>query len=143
MLVIGPVSSAFDFATFYVLLRVFGFGEVLFHTGWFVESLATQTLVLLVIRTAGRPWQNRPSAALLLTTLLVAAIGIALPYTPAATPLGLAPLPPAYFVFLALALGAYLTLVELVKHRVMRQLRAGASPEQEQPLLPRRGEGTS
>ena len=58
MLVIGPVSSLYDFLTFFVLLRVFHFGETLFHTGWFVESLATQTLVLFVIRTAGRPWSE-------------------------------------------------------------------------------------
>jgi Mg2+-importing ATPase len=127
MLIVGPVSSAFDFLTFFVLLKVFGFGETLFQTGWFVESLATQTLVLLVIRTAGRPWKNRPSAALLVTTLLVTAIGIALPYTPAAAALGLSPLPFAYFVYLALALALYLTLVELVKRRVMRQLSPALS----------------
>jgi Mg2+-importing ATPase len=135
MLIVGPVSSAFDFLTFFVLLHVFGFGETLFHTGWFVESLATQTLVLLVIRTAGRPWRNRPSAALLMTTLLVTAIGIVLPYTPVAAALGLAPLPPAYFVFLALALGAYLTLVELVKHRVMGQMRSSSSDREPELAL--------
>jgi len=129
MLVIGPVSSLFDFATFYVLLRVLGFGEELFQTGWFVESLATQTLVLLVIRTAGRPWRNRPSGALLVTTLLVVTIGIALPYSPAASALGLAPLPARYFVFLAIAVSVYLVLVELVKHRVMRGLREPAASQ--------------
>ncbi len=137
MLIVGPVSSAFDFLTFFVLLKVFGFGETLFHTGWFVESLATQTLVLLVIRTAGIPWRNRPSAALLSTTLLITAIGIALPYTPVAAALGLAPLPPAYFVFLALALGAYLTLVELVKQRVMGQLQSSSSDREPEPTARR------
>ena len=62
MIVIGPISSLYDFLTFFVLLRLFHAGEPLFHTGWFVESLATQTLVLLVIRTAGNPFRSKPSA---------------------------------------------------------------------------------
>jgi Mg2+-importing ATPase len=128
MLVIGPVSSVYDFLTFFVLLRVFHFGEGLFQTGWFVESLATQTLVLFVIRTVGRPWSNRPSGPLTVTTLLIVLIGAILPYTPAAGPLGFAPLPPAYFLFLAGAVGTYLVLVEIVKARVMRRLRPDAAP---------------
>ncbi len=60
MLFIGPISSVFDFLTFYVLLRYFHASERLFHTGWFVESLATQTLVLFVIRTMGNPFRSRP-----------------------------------------------------------------------------------
>ena len=126
MLVIGPVSSAYDFLTFFALLHVFGFGEMLFHTGWFLESLATQTLVLFVIRTAGRPWRNRPSAPLSVTTLLVVAIGAMLPFTPAAAPLGLAPLPWSYFLFLALVVGTYLVLVDVVKERLMRRILAGS-----------------
>jgi Mg2+-importing ATPase len=127
MLMLGPVSSLYDFLTFFVLLRLLGFGERLFHTGWFLESLATQTLVLFVIRTAGRPWSNLPSLPLTVTTLLVVAIGSVLPYTPAATPLGLEALPPGYFLFLVLAVGTYLVIVELVKERVMRRLLPGAS----------------
>jgi len=126
MLLIGPVSSLYDFLTFFVLLRVFRFGERLFHTGWFVESLATQTLVLFVIRTARRPWSNRPSKPLTITTLLVVIVAAVLPYTPAAHPLGLEPLPPSYFLFLIPAVGTYLVLVELVKERVMRRLLASA-----------------
>jgi Mg2+-importing ATPase len=64
MLLVGPVSSLYDFLTFWVLLTVFRASEPLFHTGWFVESLATQTLVLFVIRTAGNPLRSRPSGAL-------------------------------------------------------------------------------
>ena len=60
---IGPVSSLYDFLTFFVLLQLFHFGEALFHTGWFLESLATQTLVLFVIRTAGRPWTQSAERA--------------------------------------------------------------------------------
>jgi Mg2+-importing ATPase len=122
MLTLGPVSSVYDFLTFFALLQLFHFGEALFHTGWFLESLATQTLVLFVIRTAGRPWSNRPSVPLMVTTLLVVVIGAVLPYTPAAGALGLAPLPPGYFLFLALVLGTYLVIVEVVKEKMMRRL---------------------
>jgi Mg2+-importing ATPase len=119
MLVIGPISSLYDFLTFYVLLKLFRFGEAPFHTGWFLESLATQTLVLFVIRTAGAPWRNRPSPALTLTTILVVVIGMLLPYTPLRTPLGLAPLPAAFFLYLGVVVATYLAIVEVVKRRVM------------------------
>src|SRR5262249_11029922 len=81
MLLIGPISSIYDFLTFYVLLKIFHSPEALFHTGWFVESLATQTLVLFVIRTAGRPWSNRPGLALMTTTILVVLLGVFLPFS--------------------------------------------------------------
>jgi Mg2+-importing ATPase len=126
MLAIGPVSSLFDFLTFFVLLSVFHLSERAFHTGWFLESLATQTLVLFVIRTARRPWQNRPSPALALTTLLVLGVGFALPYTAARGPLGFELLPSGYFLFLAAAVVTYLVLVELVKQRVFRRLLRSA-----------------
>ncbi|MFI5308868.1 MAG: magnesium-translocating P-type ATPase [Polyangiales bacterium] len=122
MLVVGPLSSLYDFLTFYVLIAVFHFGEKLFHTGWFVESLLSQTLVLFVIRTAGRPWQNRPSLALTLTTLAVAVAAVVLPYLPFASALGLAPLPARYLGFLLVAVTTYLALVELVKRRVMGRI---------------------
>ena len=121
MIFIGPVSSIFDFLTFFVMLRVFKADAVLFHTGWFVESLATQTLVLFSIRTAGNPLRSRPSLPLTITTLLIVALGILLPYTPLAGPLGFAPLPILYFLFLAGVMVVYLLLVELVKRRLMRR----------------------
>ena len=121
MIVIGPISSIFDFLTFFLLLRVFNAGEVLFHTGWFVESLATQTLVLFVIRTAGNPLRSRPSRPLTITTLSIVAIGILLPYTPLAGPLGFTPLPLLYFLFLIGMTVIYLLLVELVKRHLMRR----------------------
>jgi Mg2+-importing ATPase len=120
MIFIGPISSIYDFLTFYVLLVVFKSSAALFHTGWFVESLATQTLVLFVIRTAGNPLRSRPSVALTVTTVAVVVVGLALPFTPLATPLGFVPLPPLYFGFLALATVTYLGCVELVKRRLMR-----------------------
>ena len=122
MLLIGPISSIYDFLTFFILLKVFKSSEALFHTGWFVESLATQTLVLFVIRTAGNPWSNPPSLPLATTTVLVVLIGALLPFSPLAGALGFTPLPAAYFVFLVVATGTYLALVEVVKRRLMRRL---------------------
>ncbi|MGB7217173.1 MAG: magnesium-translocating P-type ATPase, partial [Vicinamibacterales bacterium] len=122
MVLIGPISSVFDFLTFYVLMRVFQANESLFHTGWFVESLATQTLVLFVIRTMGNPLRSRPSLPLTITTLAIVAIGIALPFTPLAAALGFVAVPPAYFAFLATASVAYLLLVELAKRRMVARL---------------------
>jgi Mg2+-importing ATPase len=124
MLVIGPISSIYDFLTFFVLLRIFHASEALFHTGWFVESLATQTLVLFVIRTAGNPFQSRPSVPLATTTVLIVCIGLVLPFTALAEPLGFVPLPLGYFLFLAGATVTYLVLVEVVKRRLIRRLVA-------------------
>jgi P-type Mg2+ transporter len=118
---IGPISSLYDFLTFFVLLRLFDAKEAEFHTGWFVESLATQTLVIFVIRTFGNPFRSRASSALTWTALGVVAIGALLPYSPLAEVLGFVPLPALYFVFLALATLTYLALVELVKRRLFRQ----------------------
>ena len=123
MLFIGPVSSVFDFLTFYVLLRVLHATETLFHTGWFVESLATQTLVLFVIRTMGNPFKSRPSAPLAVTTIAVVVFGLLLPATPLAPTLGFAMPPRAYFAFLVIAILTYLALVEVVKRRLARRLR--------------------
>ena len=122
MLVIGPISSIYDFVTFFVLLKVLGAPEPLFHTGWFVESLATQTLVLFVIRTAGRPWASRPSAALAATTAAVVLVGLALPFTSVAGPLGFVPLPLGFFAFLGVATLTYLGLVEAAKRRLMARV---------------------
>jgi Mg2+-importing ATPase len=122
MLFIGPISSIFDFLTFYVLLRYLHASERLFHTGWFVESLATQTLVLFVIRTMGNPFRSRPSRALTVTTLVIVAIGVALPLTPIGTLLGFTRLPTAYFAFLIPATLLYLVLVDVAKRQLARRL---------------------
>jgi Mg2+-importing ATPase len=120
MLLVGPVSSLFDFVTFYVLLRLLHANEPLFHTGWFVESLATQTLVLFVIRTMENPLVSRPSAALSITTVAVVIVGLALPATPLARLLGFTLPPPSYFAFLVATTATYLILVEIVKRGVVR-----------------------
>jgi P-type Mg2+ transporter len=119
MLFIGPISSIFDFLTFYVLLHFFHASEVFFHTGWFVESLATQTLVIFVIRTSQNPLRSRPSRPLTLTTLLIVAVGIFLPFSPLAGVLGFAPLPGSYFAFLTTATLIYLLLVEAGKRLLL------------------------
>jgi P-type Mg2+ transporter len=121
MLTIGPISSIYDFLTFYVLLHFFHASQPEFHTGWFVESLATQTLVIFVIRTAGNPLKSRPSLPLAITTILIVATGTILPYSPFSMILGFVPLPAPFFVFLGISTVTYLALVELGK----RMLRMG------------------
>ena len=120
MLFVGPISSIFDFLTFYVLLHFFRATEAQFHTGWFVESLATQTLVIFVIRTSKNPFKSRPSLALLLTCLAIVGIGVLLPFSPVAGVLGFTPLPLSYFVFVAVTTMAYLLLVEIAKRILFR-----------------------
>ncbi|MBI1764672.1 MAG: magnesium-translocating P-type ATPase [Acidobacteria bacterium] len=129
MIYIGPLSSIYDFLTFYALLKIFHASEALFHTGWFVESLATQTLVLFVIRTAGNPFRSRPSLPLAITTVLIVVIGILLPWSPLAAIFGFIPLPITFFLFLGAAVLTYLLLVELVKRRLMgRRARVQRRP---------------
>jgi Mg2+-importing ATPase len=118
MLVIGPISSIYDFVTFGALLWLFDAGEALFQTGWFVESLATQTLVIFVIRTAGNPLVSAPSTSLTVTVIGVVVVGMLLPFTPLAPALGFVPLPASFFAFLAAATLTYLVVVELVKRRL-------------------------
>jgi Mg2+-importing ATPase len=124
MLVLGPVSSLFDYATFGIMLWVFDCwaNAPLFQTGWFVESLLSQTLIIHVIRTPRLPFvQSRPSPALMATTVLICAAGIALPFTPAGAALGFTPPPPAYWpVLLALIVG-YAVLAQLAKRWFVRR----------------------
>ncbi len=121
MVWIGPISSLFDFLTFYVLLHFFHANQAQFHTGWFVESLATQTLVLFVIRTAKNPLRSRPSIPLMTTCFAVVAIGFYLPFSALATVLGFTSLPVSYFLYVLLATAIYLLLVEVVKRILLRE----------------------
>jgi P-type Mg2+ transporter len=141
MLCVGPISSIFDYSTFCVMLFVFKcsdlgltpppeiagwfahvtrpddtYAAALFHTGWFVESLMTQTLIIHVIRTNGIPFiQSRASWQLTMTSLFIMAIGAALPYSPLAKPLGFAPLPWMYWPILLATLLCYVTLTQTIK----------------------------
>lgn len=124
MMVIGPVSSVFDFATFFLLLHLFPGNEQLFHTGWFVESLATQVLVIFIIRTQGNPFRSRPSRPLVLTSLTVVVVALVLPFTPIGIELGFEPLPPAFFAILVPLVVSYLVAVEAVKRWFYRRYAA-------------------
>ncbi|HUZ02800.1 MAG TPA: magnesium-translocating P-type ATPase [Thermomicrobiaceae bacterium] len=123
MLLIGPISSIYDFLTFFAMLWLFHASPTLFHTGWFVESLVTQTSVLFVIRTAGNPLRSRPSLPLTATILTIIAAAIALPFTPLGRLLGFTALPVGYFLFLIGAVATYLTLVEIAKRPLLRHYR--------------------
>jgi P-type Mg2+ transporter len=130
MLTFGPISSIFDFATFAIMLGPFAAGPALFRSGWFVESLATQTLVVFVIRTHRVPfWRSRPSRALLGAVLGVITIGALLPYAPFAGDLGFTALPADFFAVLAGMVGLYLFLVELAKRRFFERLAEPARRE--------------
>ena len=122
MLVLGPVSSLFDFLTFYALIHLFGAGERLFQTGWFIESLATQSLVIFVIRTRGPPWKTRPHPLLVSLSIGVVAVGILIPLSPLGPLFGFVVPPPAFYLFLVGTVGAYLLLVEAVKRTCMARL---------------------
>ena len=116
MIFFGPLSSVFDFVTFGVMLWVFHAGAGEFRSGWFVESLATQTLVIFAIRTRRIPFfRSHPSLPLTLAALGVVAVGSVLPATPLAHTLGFSPLPVAFFAALAGMVAAYLALVEAGK----------------------------
>jgi Mg2+-importing ATPase len=117
MFVIGPVSSLFDLATFFLLLGVLGAQAAQFQSGWFIESLATQVLAVFVIRTRGRALGSRPHPALALMAGLVLVVAAGLPFTPAGEWFGLVPLPGIFYASLAGMTGAYLVLLEAAKHR--------------------------
>jgi Mg2+-importing ATPase len=114
MLVFGPLSSVFDLATFGLLLWVFHADEKLFHTGWFVESLSTQILVIFIIRTV-HPLQDRPAPALVASTISAFLVAVALPYLPFAHWLGFVPLPASLLGALMLITAVYLVSVYGVK----------------------------
>ena len=143
---IGPISSIFDYTTYAVMWFVFKCGQLnlapppelahrfantnpdnsyaaaLFHTGWFVESLMTQTLIIHVIRTSLIPFiQSRASWQLTLTTILIMAFGAYLPYSPLATTLGFVPLPPLFWPILLATLICYVGLTQLIKAQLARR----------------------
>jgi Mg2+-importing ATPase len=121
MLVFGPLSSAFDLLMFWLLRGAFHAGPALFRASWFVESLATQTLVIFLVRTRRTPfWRSRPGAVLASAALAVVAVGTALPFTPFASDLGFSPVRATILATIAGLIAVYLTLVELIKPRFYR-----------------------
>jgi len=121
MIFFGPISSIFDFATFGIMIWVFNAHAPLFRSGWFVESLATQSLIIFAIRTRRVPFfRSRSSTPLALATLICVAIGIVLPFSPLAHVLGFTALPAGFLGALAAMILIYLVLVELGKQRFYR-----------------------
>ena len=120
MWVIGPVSSVFDLLTFWILLRLFNANEALFQTGWFIESLCTQVLVIFVIRTRGNPLRSRPHPLLIASSIAVVLLAIALPHTTLGVYFGFTPPPASFFGVLVLLVISYLFVVESIKQRFFR-----------------------
>ena len=135
ILFIGPISSIFDYTTYFMMLYVFGcwflpgdsvevhkYKEALFQTGWFVESLATQTLIVHIIRTNKIPFfQSRASWPLFMTTMAIIGVGIAISFSPLGTALGFTPLPLLYWPLLALTLLCYCFLCQFIKMWLIRK----------------------
>ena len=115
MLVMGPVSSIFDFLTFGLLLLVFHANEALFQTGWFVESLATQVLVIFVLRTRRNPLRSRPHPLLTATSLAVVVLAVVLPFTPLGAWFGFVPPSVAFLLAIAGLTVSYLVLAQGAK----------------------------
>ena len=124
MLTFGLVSSVFDGLTFVVLVVGLRAGPVEFRTGWFVESVVSAALIVLVVRTRRSVFHSRPSRLLLLATVLVVGITVALPYMPIAGLLGFTPLPPRFLGILALIVLAYAASAELAKRWFYRMVRS-------------------
>jgi Mg2+-importing ATPase len=130
---IGPCSSLFDYTTYFMMLFVFGCWDTstpetathsarLFQTGWFVESLLTQTLIIYIIRTNRLPFlQSRPSWPLMMMSTIIMAVGVAIPFTPLGRSLGFLPLPPLYWPLLAFSLVGYAGLTQTVKTWLLRK----------------------
>jgi Mg2+-importing ATPase len=150
MLCFGPISSLFDFGTFAILLLGFDASHTLFRSGWFVESLATQSLAIFAIRTRRVPFfRSQPSRALTVSTLVVVAIAFALPFSPLAHTLGFTSLPPGLVAAIAAIVPAYLLALELAKRLFYRREAArpptapARRPRHEHRILRRAARWTS
>jgi len=115
MLTLGPVSSVFDCLTFVVLIKIFDAGEGLFRTGWFIESIATQVLVIFVIRTRNVPWRSRPDPWLAGLAFAVVGVAVLLPFTPLAGVLGFVAPPASLLAAIAGLALSYLAFAEIAK----------------------------
>jgi P-type Mg2+ transporter len=139
MIFFGPISSLFDFATFAILLWAFNAHATLFRSGWFVESLATQSLAIFAIRTRRVPFfRSRPSTLLVAATLVCVAIGVLLPFSPLADSLGFERLPAGLLAALAAMIPTYLLLLELGKRRFYRIQTTGRPIARPRPPRHRR-----
>jgi Mg2+-importing ATPase len=129
MLFLGPISSVFDLATFVLMWWIFGTNTVekqaLFQSGWFVEGLLSQTLIVYMLRTRRIPFfQSWPCRPLVLTTLLIMAVGAILPFTSIGAAIGLVRLPTVYFFWLSAILFSYCLVVQVMKIWFLKRFRA-------------------
>ncbi|HLX90173.1 MAG TPA: magnesium-translocating P-type ATPase [Puia sp.] len=115
MVVFGIISSLFDYVTFFVLLYVVKASEQVFRTGWFVESVVSAALIVLIIRTSKTVFKSRPGKYLVLATAFVVLITLLIPLSPVASLLGFTPLPLKLYLLIALIIMAYVLLTELAK----------------------------
>jgi len=125
MLVFGPVSSLFDYATFALLLWILHADVMQFRTGWYMESVVSAALIVLVVRTRRPFFRSRPGKYLFIATLLVVAVTIAIPFTPLAKPFGFQTVPASFFLALAVIVAMYIGTAELAKrlfYRFAKQL---------------------
>jgi Mg2+-importing ATPase len=117
MIFLGPVSSLFDFLTFFIMLFIFNAYESLFQTAWFIESLTSQTLVIFVIRTRKSPfWKSKPSKLLLLSSIAIVIFALVLPYTPLGEIFEFVRPPATFYIALAIILITYIILAEIIKN---------------------------
>ncbi len=130
IIVFGPISSVFDYLTFFVLLVIFNANVALFQTSWIIESICTQTLIIFVIRTRTNPfWKSRPSKLLAASTFFIVAIACALPFTPVGALFGFVPPPPTFFAVLAVLVAGYIIIVEGVKYWFYKRYAGPAIPK--------------
>jgi Mg2+-importing ATPase len=127
MLTIGPISSVFDYLTFaflwFILKANNPAGSALFQTGWFVESLLSQTLIVHVIRTGKIPFlQSKPSTPLLATTFAICMLGVILPFTNLAQGIGMVKLPTTYWYGISVIIPAYLLTTQLIKNFLIKRI---------------------
>jgi Mg2+-importing ATPase len=144
MLAFGPISSIFDFLTFFVMIALFSAHESLFQTAWFIESLSTQTFVILVIRTRSIPfYRSHPSRILFAASVGVVAVAWIIPFTPLGPLFGFEPPPPSFLMLLVGMVATYLALVEVIKKWFYNrtEMRGGTQivrvrpPEEKLPAL--------
>jgi Mg2+-importing ATPase len=135
MIRFGVLSSVFDFVTFGVLFFMLHASPELFRSGWFVESVVSASVVVLVLRTRGPFWHSRASAELTLATMTIVAAAVALPFTPLGRVFGFVPLPPVFLALMGLIVAAYIVCAEVLKGAFYR--KNSPRPPSAQTTVPR------
>lgn len=123
MIVFGPLSSVFDYLTFGVLLLILGASPSEFRTGWFLESIISATLIVLVVRTRRPFYKSRPGKGLLITTIAVIIVSLIIPYTPIGTIFGFEPLPMEFLILMGIIIVIYIASAEIVKRAFYKRIK--------------------